>query len=242
MHVLIVDDEPLAREELAYLVSQHSGVTSIATAESVDEAMSQMMDDKPDIIFLDIQLMGETGFDLAKRLVTLKKAPYLIFATAFDSYGVKAFEVNARDYILKPFEEKKILQALDKAMEALKGTANSQVEEEGAVLDTIPVHMEDRIYLIDPEEIYGISVEGRVLTIMTKDHQYEMTGTLNSLKSKLPNQLFLQTHRSYMINLTKIKEIQPWFNNTLQVTLLNQVKVPISRSYIKVFKEKIGLD
>ncbi len=241
MHILIVDDEPLAREELAYLVNQHESVKTIATAESVEEAMSQIMDEKPDIIFLDIQLMGETGFDLAEKLVKLKKAPYLIFATAFNTYGVKAFEVNARDYILKPFEEKKILLALDKAVSQLEKKV-PKIEKEQIILDAIPVYVEDRIFLIDPEEIYAVSVEGRILTIVTKENQYEMTGTLNNLKSKLPDQFFFKTHRSFMINLTKIKEIQPWFNHTLQVTLLNDLKVPISRSYIKSFKEKIGLD
>ncbi|MGX7025918.1 LytR/AlgR family response regulator transcription factor [Vagococcus hydrophili] len=240
MHVLIVDDEPLAREELSYLVEQHKQVKTIATAESVDEAMSQIMDEKPDVIFLDIQLMGETGFDLAEKLVKLKKSPYLIFATAFNHYGVEAFSVNARDYILKPFEEKKILLALDKAVGELDSKEpESSVQQ---TVDAIPVYVEDRIFLIDPAEIYAVSVEGRILTIVTKDKQYEMTGTLNHLSGKLPSQLFFKTHRSFMINLTKIKEIQPWFNHTLQVTLLNDLKVPISRSYMKNFKEKIGLD
>ncbi len=242
MHVLIVDDEPLAREELSFLVEQHKNVTSVATAESVEEAMSQMMDEKPEIIFLDIQLMGETGFDLARKLVKLKKAPYLIFASAFDSYGVKAFEVNAKDYILKPFEEKKIISAIDKAISELSQKDNTTVIEDQVKVGAIPVYVEDRIFLIDPKEIFAISVEGRVLTIATKDKEYEMNGTLSSLQNRLPSHLFFKTHRSFMINLTKIKEIQPWFNHTLQVTLLNELKVPISRSYIKSFKEKIGLD
>ena len=242
MHVLIVDDEPLSREELAYLVDQHPSVTSIETAESVEEAMNSMVDKKPDVLFLDIQLMGETGFDLAEKLLKLKHPPYLIFATAFDSYGVKAFEVNARDYILKPFEEEKIIGALDKAIANLNIVEEHVVKEEEKVFEAIPVYVEDRIYLIDPEEIHGISVEGRMISIHTKDKVYETTGTLHSLEKKLSPTIFFKTHRSYMINLTKIQEIQHWFNSTLQVTLTNGQKIPISRSYIKSIKEKIGLD
>ena len=106
MHVLIVDDEPLAREELSYLVSQHPQVTSVAEADSVAEAMEEMMDQKPDLLFLDIHLTDESGFDLAEKLTHLKSA-LLGFATAYDQYALKAFQVNAKDYILKPFEEEK---------------------------------------------------------------------------------------------------------------------------------------
>ena len=115
MHVLIVDDDPLAREELSYLVSQHPQVTSVAEADSVAEAMEEMMDQKPDLLFLDIHLTDESGFDLAEKLTHLKKAPYLVFATAYDQYALKAFQVNAKDYILKPFEEEKITQVIEKA-------------------------------------------------------------------------------------------------------------------------------
>ncbi|KAF1304133.1 LytR/AlgR family response regulator transcription factor [Candidatus Enterococcus willemsii] len=236
MHVLIVDDEPLAREELSYLVMQHPKITSTAEAESVEEAMEEMMDQKPDIVFLDIHLTDESGFDLAEKFTHLKKAPYLIFATAYDAYALKAFQVNAKDYLLKPFEEQKIHQALDKALKEI-----AQQQPTVQTFEAIPIQGEDRIYLVAPEEIYLVSVEERQLNIETKEQRYQMTGSLNKIEQKLPTELFLKTHRSFILNRTKIQEIQPWFNNTLQVILENGSRVPVSRSYVKQFKESVGL-
>ncbi|MGX7195795.1 LytR/AlgR family response regulator transcription factor [Enterococcus olivae] len=238
MHVLIVDDEPLAREELSYLVLCHPQITSTAEAESVEEAMEEMMDQKPDILFLDIHLTDESGLDLAEKLTHLKKAPYLIFATAYDQYAFKAFQVNAKDYILKPFEEEKVHQAIDKALK----TFSKEQPKTQAKLEALPIQGEDRIYLIAPEDIYLVSVEGRELQIAVKDHVYRMSGTLNKIEQKLPSELFLKTHRSFILNRTKIQEIQPWFNHTLQVILENGSRVPVSRSYVKSFKDQVGLD
>ena len=116
LHILIVDDEAFARQELAYLVNLHPQVSRIDQAESVTEALTIMLDNKPDIVFLDIQLDGETGFDLAYKFLQMRKPPYLIFATAYDNYALDAFKVNANDYILKPFEENKIQAALNNCL------------------------------------------------------------------------------------------------------------------------------
>lgn len=241
MHVLIVDDEPLAREELSYLVSQHPQVTSVAEADSVAEAMEEMMDQKPDLLFLDIHLTDESGFDLAEKLTHLKKAPYLVFATAYDQYALKAFQVNAKDYILKPFEEEKITQVIEKASKEMAQAVPENTAEKGPKSEAIPIQGEDRIYLVAPEDIYLVSVEERQLSIFVDQQVYKMTGTLNSIEQKLPATLFIKTHQSFILNRTKIQEIQPWFNNTLQVILTNGSKVPVSRSYVKEFKEKLGL-
>ncbi|MFB8431892.1 LytR/AlgR family response regulator transcription factor [Enterococcus faecalis] len=241
MHVLIVDDEPLAREELSYLVSQHPQVTSVAEADSVVEAMEEMMDQKPDLLFLDIHLTDESGFDLAEKLTHLKKAPYWVFATAYDQYALKAFQVNAKDYILKPFEEEKITQVIEKASKEMAQAVPENTAEKEPKSEAIPIQGEDRIYLVAPEDIYLVSVEERQLSIFVDQQVYKMTGTLNSIEQKLPAALFIKTHRSFILNRTKIQEIQPWFNNTLQVILTNGSKVPVSRSYVKEFKEKLGL-
>ncbi|MGO3732081.1 MAG: LytR/AlgR family response regulator transcription factor [Vagococcus sp.] len=241
-HVLIVDDEPLAREELTYLVSQHPAISSTADADSVDEAMEKIMDHKPDIIFLDIHLTNESGFDLAEKLTKLSKPPYLIFATAYDDYALKAFKVNAMDYILKPFDALLINQALDKAIHFNNTSLDTNnVSKEKDSLDTIPIQGEDRIFLVHPADIYLVSVDDKELSVQTKTETYKTTGTLSGIEKKLPTDTFFKTHRSFILNSSKIQEIQPWFNHTLQVTLDNGIKVPVSRSYVKPFKEKIGL-
>ena len=239
-HVLLVDDEPLAREELTYLVTQHPSISSTSEADSVEEAMEQIMDQKPDIIFLDIHLTDESGFDLAEKLQKLKKPPYLIFATAYDEYALKAFKVNAMDYILKPFDEAIVHAALDKALAIIGSTAPKQAKKK-EVVETIPIQGEDRIFLVHPKDIYLVSVEDKELSVHTENETYQTTGSLSKIEQRLPTDIFFKTHRSFILNTTKIQEIQPWFNHTLQVTLDNGLKVPVSRSYVKPFKETIGL-
>ena len=239
-HVLLVDDEPLAREELAYLVTQHPNISSTAEADSVEEAMEQIMDKKPDIIFLDIHLTDESGFDLATKLKKLKKPPYLIFATAYDDYALKAFKVNAMDYILKPFDETIVHEALDKAISIIKPSDTSP-KKKTEPIDAIPIQGEDRIFLVHPKDIYLVSVEDKELSVHTENEAYQTNGSLSKIETRLPTDIFIKTHRSFILNTTKIQEIQPWFNNTLQVTLDNGLKVPVSRSYVKPFKEMIGL-
>lgn len=239
-HVLLVDDEPLAREELTYLVTQHPSISSTSEADSVEEAMEQIMDQKPDIIFLDIHLTDESGFDLAEKLQKLKKPPYLIFATAYDEYALKAFKVNAMDYILKPFDETIVHAALDKALAIIGSTAPKQAKKK-EVVETIPIQGEDRIFLVHPKDIYLVSVEDKELSVHTENETYQTTGSLSKIEKRLPTDIFFKTHRSFILNTTKIQEIQPWFNHTLQVTLDNGLKVPVSRSYVKPFKETIGL-
>lgn len=239
-HVLLVDDEPLAREELTYLVTQHPSISSTSEADSVEEAMEQIMDQKPDIIFLDIHLTDESGFDLAEKLQKLKRPPYLIFATAYDEYALKAFKVNAMDYILKPFDEAVVHAALDKAI-AIIGATQPKESPKKEPMDTIPIQGEDRIFLVHPKDIYLVSVEDKELSVHTENETYQTTGSLSKIEKRLPTDIFFKTHRSFILNTTKIQEIQPWFNHTLQVTLDNGLKVPVSRSYVKPFKETIGL-
>lgn len=241
MHVLLVDDEPLAREELSYLVSQHPAVTSVTQAEGVLEAMSKMMEQKPDILFLDIHLTDESGFELAEKLVNLTDPPYLVFATAYDDYALQAFQVNASDYLLKPFEEKRVMEIINKAEKQMtrKQSDPVQTTEQWA---TFPIHSDDRIFLINPETVQMVSVDERNVSIFTDEKCYNTTGTLSGMEQKLPPALFIKTHRSFIINATKVKEIQPWFNHTLQITMENGEKVPVSRSYLKAFKERLNLE
>ena len=244
MHVLIVDDEPLAREELAYLVKQHPQVTSIAQADSVEQAIAQLIDQKTDLLFLDIHLTGESGFDLAEKLLKVPNPPYLVFATAYDQYALKAFQVNAKDYILKPFDAEQIQQVIHKASQAnpaSQPTSQPVSVNEKEDFDAIAIQGEDRIYMVAPKDIYCVWVEEKTLSINTKDQTYQMPGSLNQMEQKLPKSIFIKTHRSYLINRKKVQEIQPWFNHTLQVILTNGQKVPVSRSYLKEFKEIFGI-
>ena len=244
MRVLIVDDEPLARDELAYLLGQCEGVSAIAQADSIEEALGTMLEEPVDLIFLDIHLTNESGLSLAGKINKLKKPPMIIFATAYDDYAVKAFELNATDYVLKPFELERIQQAVKKAYGQYRKQQVREVEvpkQKDIGLQVLPIQMDERIYMLQVPEIIAIGVENGETTIYTKNMTYIIHEPLSALEKKIDGHPFLRVHRAFLINLKEIKEIQPWFNHTFQLTMSNGLKIPVSRSYMKEFKEKVGI-
>ncbi|MGX7420187.1 LytTR family transcriptional regulator DNA-binding domain-containing protein [Carnobacterium gallinarum] len=236
MHILIVDDEPLARDELGYLITKNYPASSIDEAESVTEALEKMLNQRPDLVFLDIHLTDESGFELANKFKRMKNPPQIIFATAYDEYALQAFEANAIDYILKPFEEQRIRQAIEKVT-----TNPKQNENEPNVTTNLAVQMEERIFIVAVADILYLSVDNGETHIVTQKRQYDTNETLSRIETKLDSQKFLRTHRSFIVNIQAIREIQPWFNHTYQITVTNGVKIPVSRSYVKRLKEHLGL-
>lgn len=244
MRVLIVDDEPLARDELAYLLGQCEGVSAIAQADSIEEALGTMLEDPVDLIFLDIHLTNESGLSLAAKINKLKKPPMIIFATAYDDYAIKAFELNATDYVLKPFELERIQQAVKKAYGQYGKQQIGELEtpkRKDTGLQVLPIQMDERIYMLQVPEIIAIGIENGETTIYTKNMEYIIHEPLSALEKKIGGHPFLRVHRAFLINLKEIKEIQPWFNHTFQLTMSNGLKIPVSRSYMKEFKEKVGI-
>lgn len=237
-----MDDEPLARNELAYLLERCEGITAIVEAESIEEALEKMLQHEIDLIFLDIHLTSESGLTLANKINQLKNPPMIIFATAYDEYAIKAFELNATDYVLKPFELPRIQDAVQKAYTRYqKERVQLQAEDKQEYLKTIPIQMDERIYIVKIEDIIAIAVENGITTIYTDEKEYTATEPLNAYEEKVKGHAFLRVHRSYLLNMKEILEIQPWFNHTFLVTMSNQVKIPVSRHYMKQFKEEVGL-
>ncbi|MDY4511405.1 LytR/AlgR family response regulator transcription factor [Streptococcus pluranimalium] len=242
MKVAVIDDEPLARMELSYLLKQTHEVSDIIEGESIEDAFQLILTDQPDLLFLDIHLTDESGLDLAKRLQKVPNAPLIIFATAYDNHAVEAFEVNALDYILKPFEQERIQKAVTKAKQALQ--ANSSVpasHDDVRESSRLTLETDERIYLISFDDIIYCEVQGKETTVYTKQGMHTTHTSLSSLEKVLTSSRFMKVHRSYLINQKEIKEIQPWFNQTYQVTMSNGGKVPVSRSYLKDFKAQLGL-
>lgn len=237
-----MDDEPLARNELAYLLERCEGITAIVEAESIEEALEKMLQHEIDLIFLDIHLTSESGLTLANKINQLKNPPMIIFATAYDEYAIKAFELNATDYVLKPFELPRIQDAVQKAYTRYqKERVQLQAEDKQEYLKTIPIQMDERIYIVKIEDIIAIAVENGITTIYTDEKEYTATEPLNAYEEKVKGHAFLRVHRSYLLNMKEILEIQQWFNHTFLVTMSNQAKIPVSRHYMKQFKEEVGL-
>ena len=241
MHILIVDDEPLARNELAYLLERCEGVTSIVESESIEEALEKMLLHEIDLIFLDIHLTSESGLTLANKINQLKNPPMIIFATAYDEYAIKAFELNATDYVLKPFELPRIQDAVQKAWVSYQKEHIHLQKNKPESLKTIPIQMDERIYIVKIDDIIAVAVENGITTIYTIEKDYITNEPLNAYEEKVKGHAFLRVHRSYLLNVKEILEIQPWFNHTFLVTMSNQAKIPVSRHYMKQFKEEVGL-
>lgn len=240
MNILLVEDEYLARAELSHLLKKDSRVKTVMETDSIQGALKILLSKSIDIAYLDIHLTDESGMDLADMLKDIPNPPVIIFATAYDHYALEAFEKNARDYILKPFEEKRVNQSLERAIKQLEASTMDE-RKEASHLETIPVHTDDKIYLIKLTSVVMIeAVQGKTV-LYTNQSQYESKETLVYWEQKFTKYPFMRVHRSYMINLDKISEIEPWFNHTYQVTMETGLKVPVSRSYIKAFREKVNL-
>lgn len=159
MHTLLVDDEPLSRNELTYLLKKCPEITSIVEAESIEEALEKMLYQPVDLIFLDIHLTNESGLTLADKVNQLKKPPLIIFATAYDEYAVKAFELNAQDYVLKPFELNRIQQAVTKAYRLIDANKEKIKAVSISISTTLPIQVEEYIYMVKQREIIALEVK-----------------------------------------------------------------------------------
>ncbi|ERJ73982.1 LytTR family transcriptional regulator DNA-binding domain-containing protein [Streptococcus sobrinus] len=246
MKILILDDEVLARQELTYLI-EHSQVVSnpeIFQAEDIDGAEKILFRQPIDLLFLDISLSEENGFSLAKRLKKLAHPPFLVFATAYDNYAVKAFEANAADYILKPFEQERIDQSLAKVQRIHQLTqeqANPSDKGDKKSLDLLSLALADRSIVLKVQEIVSANIEDGLLSVSTEKKSYQVKKTLNWFKTRVRASNFLQIHRNTVVNLEMIHEVQPWFNHTLLLVMTNGEKFPVGRSYLKELNAHLTL-
>ncbi|WP_057913759.1 LytR/AlgR family response regulator transcription factor [Peribacillus muralis] len=245
LKAFIVEDEPLARDELKYLLKRSRQVEVVGEAEGIDDAMRDISRLKPELVFLDIELADGNGLHLAKRLAELDPAPSLIFATAYDEFALQAFELYAFDYLLKPFDEKRIRQTLDKLVKVrkagegepgMKPPLRTAVEQTGK----LAVEIDDRIVLIDRNSILFIGlIEGKTI-IKTEESEYKIGEPLIVFERKLDHRSFLRVHRGFIVNMIHISEIQPWFNSTYNLIMSDGSNIPVSRTYVKELKQLIG--
>lgn len=246
LKVFIVDDEPLARDELDFLLKRTKLVEVIGEADSIDTAIEQIHRHEPDVVFLDIQLADESGLEIAARLQELVQPPEVIFATAYDNYALKAYELNAIDYILKPFDETRVQQAIDKLLKIKQNRGvNVRTLPDPHIhaflqIDKLAITVDERIVILDTKDIIYIGTfDGRTVISTTKQ-KYQVSETLVTFEKKLQRSSIVRVHRAYLINLNKIAEIEPWFNSTYNLILQDGEKVPVSRTYTKALKQMLG--
>ncbi|MEC1613070.1 LytTR family DNA-binding domain-containing protein [Bacillus mojavensis] len=240
LRVLIVDDEILARDELAYLLKRTNEELEINEAENIESAFDQMMDEKPDLLFLDVDLSGENGFDIAKRLKNMKHPPAVVFATAYDQYALKAFEVDALDYLTKPFDEERVRQTMKKYKKVKREIAEPE-QISHASQHKLALSVGESIVIVDTKDIIFAGTEDGHVNVKTFDAYYSVNDTLVVIEKKLPEPDFLRVHRSFVVNTEYIKEIQPWFNSTYNLMMKDGSKIPVSRTYAKELKKLLHI-
>ena len=261
LRVLIVDDEQLARDELRYQLEQLGDVEIVAHAGNGLEALAAAERHVPDLIFLDIQMPGLGGFEVARRLLERQdEAPALIFVTAFDQYAIEAFEVNAVDYLLKPVEGSRLEQALERARRRIEAgrpssaatpPLNDQLEQIVKMManrqirrEQVALKVGERFMLVQAEEIIFASLADESINIVTG----QVSGTsnyrtLDDLQARLDPEVFWRVHRSHLVNINKIKEIVPWFsrNYILRMKDAKGTEIPVSRAQTKRLREYLKL-
>ena len=257
LNAIIVDDEQLARDELAYLLKNVDDVRVLAQGKNGVEAINLIRERAPDLVFLDVQMPGLDGFAVVKKLLDKKVAiPQLVFATAFDQYAVKAFEVNAVDYLLKPFDKKRVLQAVDKVRarkqsqvpnateERLEQLVKLLEEQKPRETSKVMLRAAGRMILVDQKEICYATIEAGVITVATSHFEGQSNcRTLEELLEGLDSKTFWRAHRGFVVNINRIREVVPWFKSSFQLRMddKKQTEVPVSRAQTKRLRELFGL-
>ncbi len=282
LSALIIDDEQLAREELKYLLDQVGGVDVVAQGANGIEAVDLIEEHHPDLVFLDVQMPGQDGFAVIQRLMERRRKnaqknggdeespahlPQIVFATAFDQYAVRAFDVNAADYLLKPFDRARVVEALDRVRAriaasgaAAAGAAESEIEsqldrllrllnrpqgaEHGRAPAKLIVQAQSRLLLVDQAEICFAAIDEGVIRVVTRVFEGQSKcRTLEDLLELLDPARFWRAHRAFVVNIDQIREVMPWFKSSYRLRMNDkqQTEIPVSRAQTKRLRELFKL-
>ncbi|HEY9126319.1 MAG TPA: response regulator [Acidobacteriaceae bacterium] len=266
---VIVDDEQLAREELKYLLNDAENVEVVAEGSNGIDAVDLVVEHQPDVVFLDVQMPGLDGFAVLEHLLKrqdLQRLPQVVFATAYDQYAVRAFDVNAVDYLLKPFDPARIAQALERTRARLMEAESAGVPPTPAPsgihsllemlhrqqaapspmkpLNKLIVQVQSRLLLVDQAEICFAAIEEGVIRVVTPTIEGQSKcRTLEDLLELLDPNLFWRAHRGYVVNINHIREVVPWFKSSYQLRMddRKQTEIPVSRAQTRRLRELFNL-
>lgn len=243
MKCIIVEDEFPAREELKYFINNFSNIKIINEFDNGVDVLKFIQENTIDVIFLDINIPMLDGMLLAKTIKQFKISPKIVFITAYKEHAVDAFELEAFDYVLKPYSEERIVSMLKKleSSEKSKTIENKKSDKDllnESSLDKVSLWKNDKLIVVKINDIYYCEANERETIVFTKEDKYIVKSSITEFKKNLPSSKFFKTHRSYIVNTSKIKEIIPWFNNTYKLKLKDiNLEVPVSRSKIKEFRK-----
>lgn len=246
MKVLIVDDERLARKELVTLLKGFPKLEIIGECGTVDDAVKQIAKLRPDLVFLDIHMPGKSGFDLLNEI---DRSPFIIFVTAYDEYAIKAFEVNALDYLLKPIDEPRLESAIQKFEQFYTDKIKSVGENELLIDLKNRLNISDQVFIKDGEKCWFVKLEdirlfeseGNYVRVYFNNSKPLILRSLNNLDARLDEKNFFRANRKFILNLNWIDSVESWFNGGLKVTLKGGEEIEISRRQAVKLKDKMSL-
>ena len=263
---VLVDDEELARDELGFLLGQIGGVEIVGQAGNGVEAVSTITRLKPNVVFLDIQMPGLTGFEVARRMIDAETPSHIIFVTAYDQYAIEAFEVNAVDYLLKPVDPSRLEAAIQRAHrrialdrtarpadagDSLAGVSPAQLEKIVEIVaerrhrrERLALKVGERFLLVQADEVIYASLADDVITVVAGKHTGTSScRTLDELQEQLDPGVFWRVHRSHLVNINKVKEIVPWFNRNYILRMKDEktTEIPVSRNHTRRLREYLKL-
>ena len=251
IRTLICDDEPLARERVRSLVSDQPGLEVVGEATDGDQAVQAILSQQPDLVFLDVQMPRRTGFDVIRE-VGPERMPAVVFVTAYDQYAIKAFDVHAVDYLLKPFDRDRFEGAVDRVRKTLDAQEGGALKTQlmqlvrdlqpatAAKPDRLVVKSGGRLFFLRTDEIDWIEAAGNYVRVHVGKDAHLLRETMNAIEGRLDQKTFLRIHRSRIVNMERVKELHPWFNGDYAVILRDGTKLMLSRGYRDRLQERLA--
>ena len=250
IRTLVVDDEPMARERVLSLLQQESDVEVVGECADGAQAINAIQQHAPDLVFLDVQMPGVDGFGVIQA-ISAERMPTVIFVTAYDEYALRAFEVHALDYLLKPFGRDRFQETLKHVRSSLERRRAgdlgrrllalvNDIKPEAPKVDRLVVKSGGRVFFLRTEDIDWIEAAGNYVRLHLGEESHLFRETMNRMESRLDSRRFVRIHRSRIVNTERIKELQPWFNGEYVVILRNGQRLPLSRGYRDKLQEQLG--